>query len=81
MSDLHRNIIAIHPQYPSGNSLFKTSFLSEMKNLIFIEPVSKPAVVRIILLSYLPDAFSKGGFFAQGSTESSDPTWKIFSSF
>lgn len=52
-----------------------------MKNLIFIEPVSKPAVVRIILLSYLPDAFSKGGFFAQGSTESSDPTWKIFSSF
>lgn len=81
LTNLGRNIISILPQYPSGNTLFNTSFLSEMKNLTFVESVSKAAVVKIILLPYLPGAFSKGGLVVQGSIESSDPTWEVFSSF
>lgn len=53
LTEVLRYIISILPQYPYENTLFNASILSEMKNSIGIESVSKTAVWKMILLPYL----------------------------
>lgn len=45
--------IIILPQYPDENTVFNASILSEMKNSIFIDSMSKTAIVKMIPLPHL----------------------------